>query len=128
MKLTRTICYTVAGILALSSFPHAGTTQPKSSDPRPWMKPYTPTTLEWVAFMMSYRYSDDDYRDGIGYHFSPFGDEATGTVICRLTYDPDVKVGDLQRVETIIKGWEEIQRGRYPWLRVTVERLEVPVK
>jgi len=122
----RLIGATLVAVLTLGSFPTPASTQSARPDPRPWMKPHTPTELEWVAFMMAFRYSDENDSDGVTYSFSPFGDDQTGSVLCRLWYDKNAKVADVEKTERIIRGWEEIQQAHHPWLKVTIEKRQFP--
>jgi hypothetical protein len=89
---------------------------------RPWMEPYTPNLIEWLALETQALEGDTEFgENGMTIHFyvSP---EAfrTGAIACDIMYVAGTPAEHVQRIEDGILERFKARRNVYPWARVKI--------
>jgi len=112
---------TIAAAVLLGTVIHA-LGQTRASRPAPWLEPYTPTRLEWLALQKQAMEGRNDLgEDGIGVHFYLSPDSLrTGEIWCDLEYRPSTQAQAVQLFEDEILTRFEATRQLYPWARVKI--------
>jgi hypothetical protein len=88
----------------------------------PWLEPYTPTRLEWLALQKQAMEGHKDFgENGVTVNFYLAPDSLrTGEILCDLEYLPTTEARLVQTIEDGILERFEVDRRVYPWARVKI--------
>jgi hypothetical protein len=88
----------------------------------PWLEPYTPTRLEWLALQKQAMEGHKDFAEnGVTVNFYTGPDSLrTGEILCDLEYLPTAQAQVVQMIEDGILKRFEMSRQVYPWARVKI--------
>lgn len=88
----------------------------------PWLDPYTPTRLEWLALEKQASEGHNEFSDNgatVNFYLSP-DSLRTGEILCDLEYLPTTQAQVVQMIEDGILKRFEADRQVYPWARVKI--------
>ena len=88
----------------------------------PWLEPYAPTRLEWLALEKQATEGHNDFSDSgttVNFYLGP-DSLRTGEIECDLEYLPSTQAQLVQVIEDGILKRFEADRQVYPWARVRI--------
>ena len=88
----------------------------------PWLVPYTPTRLEWLALETQANEGVTQFGDnGVTVNFYMGRNSVrTGEIYCDLVYLPKTEARIVQAIEEGIVARFDLNRRLYPWARLTI--------